>query len=141
MAISALVIDTRPPAVRRVGGGLDDPTPDSGAPARPVLAPVPEPVLEYDGVDELEAVRAALAAIVPAAPAGDVVLDLVRHVANKLAGHGAHCTAARHPPAGSLTLDEVRARCLALLDTLRPVERQAVLALLAADLDEAVDCG
>lgn len=136
MAISALVIDTRPPAERRVGGGLDDPTPDSGAPARPVLAPV----LEYDGVDELEAVRAALAAIVPAAPAGDV-LDLVRHVANKLAGHGAHCTVALHPPAGSLTLDEVRARCLALLDTLRPAERQAVLALLAADLDEGVDCG
>lgn len=92
------------------------------------------------GVDELETVRVALAAIVPAAPAGDVH-DLVCHVANKLAGHGAYCTVALHPPVGSLTLDEVRARCLALLDTLRPVERQAVLALLAADLDEGVDCG
>lgn len=125
----------------------------------PALAPVPvavepEPVLEVAApvvevvaeapavvdVDELEAVRVALAALVPAAPSGDV-LGLVRHVGHKLAGHGAHCAITLHPPAGSLGVDEVRARCLALLTTLRPVERQAVLALLAADLDEGADRG
>lgn len=133
--VSTLMIDTRPPAVRRVGGGLDSPAP-GGAPSRPTLA-----VLEVaPAVELLEAVRDALAGIVPAAPTDDVV-SLVRHVANKLAGHGVHCTVALHPPAGSLTLDEVRARCGELLATLRPVERRAVLAVLAADLDEGVDRG
>lgn len=80
-------------------------------------------------VDELEAVRAALAALVPAAPADDVVA-LVRHVGHKLEGHGVHCTRALNPPVGSHTIDEVRNRCSALLGALQPHERRAVLALL-----------
>lgn len=82
-------------------------------------------------VDELETVRASLAALVPGAPSGDVH-GLVRHVANKLEGHR-DCHRLIWPPAGSLTLDDVRARCSALLSTLRPVERRAVLSILTAE--------
>ncbi len=103
----------------------------------PEAAPQPAPEVDEHPPTELETVRAALAALVPAAPAGDV-LGLVRHVSHKLEGHGVHCTLALHPLAGSLTLDEVRARCGELLATLRPVERRAVLGLLTVDLDEAV---
>lgn len=86
-------------------------------------------------VDELAVVRAELAALVPA---GDSVttVRLARMVATKLAGHGAHCALAVNPPRGSLTIDEARARCLAALEALRPVERHAVLSLVTADVRE-----
>lgn len=196
-----LTITTRPPALRRIGGGLDDPqsptprshrgrlpTPgrerrpspapvrpakrqastrrakraDTASPAKQVTAsPTPEaatwppPALDVgasspsaatgvdlvfdDGksvADELSVVRAELAALVPA---GDSVttVRLARMVATKLAGHGAHCALAINPPRGSLTIDDARARCLAALDALRPVERDAVLSLLTADVREA----
>ena len=189
-----LTITTRTPAPRRIGGGLDDPTPrpqqsrrgrlpvpgrerrPAASPERPTrrptrtrpdrlpdLAPAKRPAanpptavrqLPDEGppsvdlaavvptagdpaaADELAAVRAELAALVPV---GDSVgaLRLVRMVAAKLAGHGAHSALAINPPRGSLTLDEARARCRAVLDSLRPLERHAVLSLLTVDVREA----
>lgn len=195
-----LTITTRPPAARRIGGGLDDPQPptprshrgrlptpgrerrpspapvrpakrqastrrakraDTASPAKQVTpGPTPEPATspppalavsaaspaaatgvdlvldDRQGVaDELALVRAELDALVPA---GDSVttIRLARMVATKLAGHGAHCALAVNPPRGSLTIDEARARCLAALDSLRPVERHAVLSLITAEVRE-----
>ncbi len=197
-----LTINTRTPAPRRIGGGLDDPQPpaprshrgrlptpgrerrpspgpvrpakrptntrpakrsDTASPAKQAAAiptpeataPPPQPAVDASTVpptittgvdlgldegqavaDELAFVRAELAALVPA---GDSVttVRLARMVAAKLAGHGAHCALAINPSRGSLTIDEARARCLAALDALRPVERHAVLSLLTADVREA----
>lgn len=194
--MATLVIDTRAPAPRKIGGGLDDPEPtpttsrrttrrhpttthprrsrrtdtapaadtrpptghpalasqveadtDSGHDSKDVTGhrttPAPAPLADFDApadrvtghpeADEAAALRAILATLVPA---GETVptLRLAEMVATKLAHHGAHCAVALNPPRGSLNLDEVRARCRALLDSLPPVERHAVLALLTHDV-------
>lgn len=189
------VIDTRAPAPRKIGGGLDDPepttthgrrrthrpdrtTPDQAsatrtpgnrtptgyrAPAgtaqadtstghndrtppghpRPAPPPIPpaEPAPPTDPaaghqVDELAAVRATLGRLVPV---GDTVstIRLVQMLAAKLTSHGPHCAAAINPPRGSVTVDEARDRCRAVLDALDPIERHAVLALLTHDVRAA----
>ena len=189
------VIDTRAPAPRKIGGGLDDPEPttthgrhrihrpdrippgpasstrppgnrtptghgpsagavqaDTGTghgdrtppcqPAPPLLPIRPaEPASAIDtltgqAVDELAAVRVTLGALVPV---GDTVstLRLVQMVAAKLASHGPQCAAVINPPRGSITVDEARARCRAVLDVFDPVERHAVLSLLTHDVRAA----
>lgn len=193
--MSTLVIDTRVPAPRKIGGGLDDPAPtttigrrrihrppptdrtspgpatrpsgvrpppghrtaagaaqaDTGAghddqtpPGHPEPAPPstrsadPASTATPAGqaVDELAAVRDALGELVPVG--GTVTTArLVQMVAVKLSSHGPHCAAAINPPRGSLTVDEARGRCRAVLDALDPVERHAVLALLTHDIRAA----
>ncbi len=143
-----LTIDTRTPAPRCIGGGLDDaaPTPRPGARRTPITAARPPrrrptttapaaPELPLEAAEVPEAV-AILAPLVPGS-AGLPLVRLARMVAAKLAGHGAHCAATFNPPRGSLTVDEVRTRCRALLDALAPVERQAALALVTHDMREA----
>lgn len=123
----------RRPLADRVPAG--EPPGDYRPPTVELPVVLPSPATASAAAEELAAVRAELAALVPV---GDGVgaLRLVRMVAAKLAGHGAHCALAINPPRGSLTLDEARARCRAVLDSLRPVERRAVLSLLVADEEE-----
>ena len=64
-------------------------------------------------------------------------LDLVRLVAAKLDGHGAHCAALINPPRGSLSPECVWTRCTALLSALCPAEGRIVVALLAAGVEAA----
>lgn len=187
------VIDTRAPAPRKVGGGLDDPeptttsrprrrrtdpnrTPTTGThrtstqppaghrtpaataeadtrtghddrtptghaqPAPPATRPAgPAPTtgaVTGAAAEEVTAVRAALAALVPVGESVST-LRLVQMVAAKLSGHGIGCAAAWHPPRGSLTLDDARARCRAVLDAFDPVERHALLALVTHDVRAA----
>jgi hypothetical protein len=159
-ARATLVVDTRAPAPRRVGGGLDDPdelseirrrrnrrTTTQPAVSDHLTPPRPPAITPHEaqpeepetielqrssvvGSDELGLVRQALASVVPASSSSSLV-DLVRLVAAKLEGHGAHCAAVVNPPRGSLSPEEVRVRCSALLLALAPVERHAVLGLLA----------
>lgn len=144
-----LTINTHTPAPRPIGGGLDDPTPtptprprarrtstaSSSPRRRPATAPSTAPQLPLMVAEVADAV-AILAPLVPAS-AGLPLVRLARMVAAKLANHGAHCAAALNPPRGSLTVDEVRARCRALLDCLPPVERHAALALVTHDVRAA----
>ena len=188
--MSTLVIDTRAPAPRKVGGGLDDPTsthrpagtaraeagqatrtrptrrrtptarrtqpferaynapghddrtqPGHPEPAPPVdreAAPAPAVGVLSDqaAVEDLATIHAALAALVPA---GHTLTTprLVQMVTAKLASHGPHCAANLNPPRGSLTVDEARAQCRAILDAFDPVERHAVLALVTHDVRAA----
>lgn len=123
----------RRPHADRVSAG--EPPGDYRPPNVELPVVLPSLAIAPAAADELAAVRAELAALVPV---GESVgaLRLVGMVAAKLAGHGAHCALAINPPRGSLTLDEARARCRAVLDSLRPVERRAVISLLAADEEE-----
>jgi len=197
--MATLVIDTRAPAPRKIGGGLDDPEPTPTTSRRvarrhpttthplhtrrkdtaptandrpPAGHPAPAPTVEADTqnghdnqdvtghrttpapacpaivdapadrltgrpeTDEAAAVRAVLATLVPVG-ATVPTLRLAEMVAAKLACHGAHCAAALNPPRGSLTVDEARARCRAILDAFDPVERHAVLALVTHDVRAA----
>lgn len=198
--MATLVIDTRAPAPRKIGGGLDDPEPTPTTSRRPATRrhpttthprhtrrsatapvtsdrppaghPAPAPTVEADTdaghenqdvtghrttpapahpanidapadrvtghseADEAAAVRVVLAALVPVGAAVPT-LRLAEMVAAKLANHGAHCAAAVNPARGSLTVDEARARCRAILGAFGPVERHAVLALLTHDVRAA----
>ncbi|MEZ5412060.1 MAG: hypothetical protein R2761_28750 [Acidimicrobiales bacterium] len=136
-----LTINTQTPAPRRIGGGLDDPTPtprtqarrtpatSSSPRRRPATAPSTAPQLPLPAAEVAEAV-AILAPLVPAS-AGLPRVRLAHVVAAKLANH---CAAAVNPPRESLAVDEARARCRAILDAFGPVERHAVLALLTHDV-------
>ena len=144
-----LTITTQTPTPRPIGGGLDEPTPTplprarhtptaSRAPHRRTgpSSPPAAPELPLGAAEVAEAV-AILAPLVPGST-GLPLARLAHMVTAKLASHGAHCAAAFNPPRGSLTVDEVRTRCRALLDALSPAERQAALALVTHDTRESI---
>jgi hypothetical protein len=85
-------------------------------------------------------VRAALAALVPVGD-GVPVVELVRLVAAKLDGHGAHCAVLLNPPRGSLSPECVRVRCASLLLALDPAECRITVGLLVAALDPTAGGG
>ena len=115
-----------------------EPAPAPPAPAAeatvtpPDYDPPPPPVVARAVLDEI---TGALAQLVPALP-GARPLDLIRLLALKLDGHQ-DCAQLIHPRPGSLTLLDVRARCLDLIDCLPRPERLAVAGLIASDVGGA----
>ena len=147
MSDVALVIDTRAPKAPvavSLGGRLPtpaiEPEPVARPPRRrpvqaeaavtpPVYDPPPPPAVARGVLDEI---TAALAQLVPALP-GALPLDLIRLLALKLDGHQ-DCAQLIHPRPGSLTLLDVRERCVDLIDCLPWAERLAVVGLIASDV-------
>ena len=144
---AALVIDTRPGAPRRVGGGLDPQPGESGSGPvcrqRPPARVRPEPVTPDTATADLDAARADLAAATAELDAtrsalADLVPDLAGHldgpglvriVAGKLSGHQ-DCHRLWQPR----TVDGAVEVIGIVLAGLAPADQRAVTARLAQEV-------